>query len=145
MKFIGKSSGKSMLPIINPGDKLFIEETNIKSLKIGEIIVFYDKGKLISHRIIKKRNGRIIAKGDNSPFPDKKMISNEIFGRVVKITGKKGYIDLRTQKANLLKYVFLFYSVISGYLPLLVYKILTKILRGRKFMVEVMKERSNDN
>lgn len=66
--FVGKSIGTSMEPLINQGDKLYVEKLRISQLKIGDIIVFYSNNNFIGHRIIRINKKRIITKGDNSIF-----------------------------------------------------------------------------
>lgn len=137
--FIGKGYGSSMQPLINQDDKIYIEKVAFEDLAIGDIIVFYQNNKLISHRFIRKKNGKIIAKGDNSLLFDKPFEPKQIFGRVSKIQGKNDTIDLNLKMAQITKYYFLFYSLIISYAALLTYKILSKIIPGRRFIIKFLK------
>lgn len=136
--FIGHGQGTSMQPIINEGDKLFLEKVKFSEIKVGDIVVFYQRKKLIGHRVIKKNSDVIITKGDNIPFFDKPLKKKEILGKLLKIEGKYGIINLDSTFARLINKYFLFYNYATYYLPLWLRIVLVKILRGRKFLVRFM-------
>lgn len=136
--FVGHGQGKSMEPFVNEGDKLFVEKVKLADLKIGDIIVFYRNKDLIGHRVIKKKNGQIMTKGDNCPYLDRPLINNEILGKVVKIEGKYGKINLATKLFRFLSLYFLFYSLSTYYFPFIIRKILMKSLRGRKILTRIL-------
>lgn len=138
LKFIGTSQGSSMAPLINPSDKLFVKNSKLNHLSLGDIIVFYQKGKLISHRIVTKRDSKIITKGDNSPFLDSPLTQNEIIGKAVRIEGKYGILCLESKIAKILSIYFLVRSLAIYYIPFATYRFLTFILRGRKSAVKLL-------
>lgn len=136
--FVGHGQGTSMQPIINERDKLTVEKVGRNDLHLGDIVVFYKKGSFVGHRIIKIKNETIITKGDNVPFPDKPVVFGELLGKVTKIEGKYGALNLSSQFAKLITYYFLSYSLITFYLPYYLYAFLTRILRGRKILVKTL-------
>lgn len=135
--FIGKGKGFSMTPVINPGDKLFINKNN-NTIKVGDIIVFYQNKSFVGHRVIKKGGGIIIAKGDNCFFCDKPLKYNQVLGKVVKIEGVYGKIDLTSHLAGIMNMYFMFYSLATYYFPLFLQKGLTKIIKGRKILIKLI-------
>lgn len=136
--FVGHGQGTSMQPIINEGDKLFVEKVGLKDIRVGTIVVSYNKKNLIGHRVIKIAGQKIITKGDNTPVFDKPLKASEILGKVVRIDGKYGQVYLNNKFSNLLTFYFLFYSLTTYYLPLWLRSILVKVLRGRKILVKLL-------
>ena len=136
--YIGKSYGSSMKPLINEGDKLYIQKAKIAELKIGEVIVFYNEKKLISHRVIKKTNKFVVTKGDNNLFIDPPISNKHILGRIMRISGKYGDLDFTTLKARFIQYYFLFRSLIIYYIPRIIGKVLSKLLVGRQILTRLM-------
>lgn len=70
--------GKSMVPILIPDDKVFINPYNGENIKKKDIIVFTKNNKLIIHRIVEIQGKHIITKGDNSPKADGIINENSI-------------------------------------------------------------------
>lgn len=140
LHYIAKGQGNSMKPVINPGDKVFIEKAKIKNIKVGEIVVFYQNKKLVAHRVTRIKNKHIITKGDNSFFFDRPLKQNEVLGKVVKIEGKYGILNLSSRIAKIFMYWFLFHSLVTCYLPFWFRTVLFKILRGRKFIVKIISQ-----
>ena len=136
--YIGKGQGNSMEPIINEGDKIYVEKVKFNNLKTGDIVVFYRHKSFAAHRVIRKKNKQIITKGDNSPYLDKPLDYSKILGKLVRIEGKYGNINLSSNFARLFSLYFLFYSLSTYYLPFYLRLILIKILRGRKIITKML-------
>lgn len=132
---VGEGEGQSMVPLINKDDKLQMIKIDIKNLQIGDIIVYYNNKNFIGHRIVKIKRNQIITKGDNNPFLDKPLNLNQILGKVTAIEGTYGILDLSTFYMKFITYYFLFYSLTTYYLPVLLRILLAKILRGRKILI----------
>ena len=65
-----KVSGYSMVPLINPNDLVLVQSLGRK-LKLGEVVLFYDGERLITHRIVRIIDENLIqTKGDNNLFLD---------------------------------------------------------------------------
>lgn len=83
---------------LKPGDLIFVEEIDIKQLKIGDVIAFYRDDKIVTHRIfsIKKNTTNdfeIITKGDmNNTIDEKNVSKNELIGKFVFKIPKVGYL-----------------------------------------------------
>ncbi len=135
--FIGKVFGESMRPLINPGDSLFIYKKGKMDIKLGDLVVFYDKGKIICHRVVAKKNNRIVAKGDNLPFVDKPIKISEVLGKVAKVDGMYGSINFESRKTHLLQYYFIFCSLAIYYMPKHIASILLSLVRGKRFITKL--------
>ena len=94
---------QSMIPTININDAIVVKRSNNNNYKVGDIISFfsteYEKsGVVITHRVVDKVNGineklLYITKGDNNSVVDKQGVySDDIYGRVMFIIPKLGYI-----------------------------------------------------
>lgn len=112
-------SGFSMWPLIKPGDTVIIDH-RIKNYKLGEIVVFQYRGRLIAHRVvklIKEKSSEIIylTKGDHNRYLDQSILSmKDIVGNVVKINGSNVTIDCSTFLWRTLNYLIAVYSLAVG-------------------------------
>lgn len=87
--------GGSMFPFIRSGD--WIEVFPLKelsSIKKGDIILFVKEGCFYVHRLIKKKGGFFITKGDFSSYEDGKIPGKDILARVV-------YVQRNSRKIHL--------------------------------------------
>lgn len=119
-----KIAGGSMRPLIGSNAAVGIRQVN-KSIKIGDVIIFRSKGRIIAHRVVKMCSKIFITKGDASIFFDMPVHFNDIIGKVVFIesTGIKTYID--TGIWVLLNYMIACYSYACGI-------IIGRTLKGRR-------------
>ncbi len=93
-RFQGK--GFSMSPFIKDGDVLTITPVQTSAPGFGDVVVFTHPhtGKLIIHRIIGKKAGSYLTKGDNAPEGDGLISRAAILGRVTKVERNGKYISL---------------------------------------------------
>lgn len=93
-------SGKSMYPLIKPGDSIRIEKCAPGALAIGDIITFKKDGIYLTHRVLwvrKKDNGIIlITKGDNEINVDSPVSPNHIVGKALAIKRANRTLDLES-------------------------------------------------
>lgn len=73
----------SMAPTINVGDIVLVKLT--KDINQNDIITYKENNYFITHRVIKKDNDKIIAKGDYNDSVDKDVNLNDVLGKVIKI------------------------------------------------------------
>ena len=78
----------SMSPTINVGDVVIVHLT--KEVSENDIIVYKEGENFITHRLIKKEEGKIITKGDSNNSEDKAIEEADILGKVVKIIPQIG-------------------------------------------------------
>jgi hypothetical protein len=93
-RFQGK--GFSMSPFIKDGDVLTIAPVQGSAPGFGDVVVFThpNTGKLIIHRIIGKKAGSYLTKGDNAPEGDGLISRAAILARVTKVERNGKYISL---------------------------------------------------
>lgn len=78
----------SMNPTMQIGDVIVVKIT--KEVKENDIIVYKDGESIITHRLIKKTNDELIAKGDANNSEDKPIQESMVLGKVEKIIPKLG-------------------------------------------------------
>lgn len=78
----------SMSNTIEIGDVVIVKVT--KEVKENEIIVYKDEENFVTHRLIKKDEDKLIAKGDANNSEDKPITENQILGKVICIIPQIG-------------------------------------------------------
>ncbi len=67
-------TGVSMLPTLEEGDLVVIEQTTMASVNVGDIIVYGPpcsaSGFSVIHRVVGSTDGGFVTKGDNNPGTD---------------------------------------------------------------------------
>jgi signal peptidase I len=80
--------GTSMEPTFHAGDYLMIEATH--HLRVGDVAVFLEGGRVIGHRVISVASDHIEARGDNQTRPPTAVPIEAIIGRVVEAVSPEG-------------------------------------------------------
>ena len=80
-----KVTGTSMLPAIWPGDLITVQHCNTAELRLGQIVLYRQEGKLTAHRIHGISPSHVITQGDSVPTCDPPVGAHEIVGQVVSI------------------------------------------------------------
>lgn len=62
--------GTSMLPTLKPLDIVVAVKPWLKKVRVGEIAIVEVDGVRLVHRVIEVKDGVVVTKGDNNPFPD---------------------------------------------------------------------------
>ena len=106
----------SMSNTIEINDAIIVKIT--KDVNENDIVTYLNDDEIITHRIIKKDNDKIITKGDANNEEDKPITSEQIIGKVVKIFPKFGiwikvFSDLKVISCIIITLV-LFGLAISG-------------------------------
>lgn len=88
-----QAKGFSMSPFIRDGDVITVAPMSEALPKIGGVVAFFNPqfGKVMVHRIVGKKKGSFLIRGDNSPAPDGMIAREHILGQVRKVErqGKK--------------------------------------------------------
>jgi hypothetical protein len=63
-----EAQGRSMLPLIRPGDRLRVRRPNDEGIKLGDVVAVrgMPAGGLLLHRVVRLRDGRLLLRGDNT-------------------------------------------------------------------------------
>jgi len=97
-----KACGFSMCPFIRNEDVLTVAPLNGASPGLGDVVAFRrpDTGKLVIHRIVGKKGGSYLIKGDNALESDGLVTRAEIAARVVKVErdGRRVFIGLGPER-----------------------------------------------
>jgi hypothetical protein len=85
----------SMLPALQPGVQVMVEQFPANSYRKGDLVVFRRSGELVIHRLLEiSPEGWCTAKGDNAFFCDPPFKLEDILGRVVGISHGQVEIDM---------------------------------------------------
>lgn len=81
--------GTSMLPVLWPGDILSVHRHNPTEVKAGDVVVFRNGRRLVTHRVIHRtpyqKSIQWVTRGDRLKYDDAPVSSHELLGRVVSI------------------------------------------------------------
>jgi hypothetical protein len=80
------TKGACMRPWIWPGGQLQVRRCRVEDLRVGDIAVWFDGRKLLSHRVLDAGTGRFVTSGDWSPTTDPAAGNAELLGRAVRFT-----------------------------------------------------------
>ena len=100
--------GRSMSPLIEPGDRVLVERIPGYASRRGSLIVFKKKESLIVHRVIGKRrrnNGWLYCQKGDSGSDCSWIEGKDILGTVRSIEKKGRIVSLHQPKALILGYV----------------------------------------
>lgn len=78
----------SMYPTIDIGDVVIVKIT--EEVEQNDIIVYIDGENIVTHRLIKKENDELIAKGDANNSEDQPIQKSMVLGKVIKKIPKLG-------------------------------------------------------
>ncbi len=90
-------SGFSMAPLLQPGDVVWMEQSDPGVLSRGAIVVVYHGGCLLTHRLVAVDAQGWHTKGDNNPQADSPVAGEAIQGRIVTIERSGTSIDMQRQ------------------------------------------------
>jgi len=75
-----QARGDSMHPLIRENDSLHVEPCD--HVRVGDVVlVLADRG-LTAHRVIARRGGMVITRGDNAPAADAGVVEERVLGKV---------------------------------------------------------------
>jgi hypothetical protein len=99
-----RTQGTSMLPLIGEADLLLVSY-NLASVRRGSIVVFWQRGRLIAHRVLRVLPGgapgagaplgpRFVTKGDHAWAVDAPICADDLLGHVLTIQRRDRVIAL---------------------------------------------------
>jgi signal peptidase len=116
-----EAKGYSMSPFIRDRDILTVSPTQLKNIKLGDVVAFRHtgSGRMAIHRIIGKQTDSLTIKGDNALSSDGAVPTENILGRITKIErdGKPIRLGLGPER------VIIALLSRAGLLPILLYPI----------------------
>jgi hypothetical protein len=78
-------SGVSMKPTVGTGARIVVERCVPDGIRVADLVVYEDAGALICHRVLWRRGGAILTKGDRLRVPAAWVSATSVIGRVVAI------------------------------------------------------------
>jgi len=115
------SSG-CMKPVLSTGDMIGVQKRT-GTYGFGDIVLFPWKGGLCVHRIILKKDGRFVTKGDRKMAPDSALRKERILGRAV-------WVEKSGRRFSLENHVARCLGVLMGVLSLVEYYIWREVWTG---------------
>lgn len=88
-------TGTSMLPLLRPGDAVWLLAIDPALLRPGDLVLIRQQGVLLTHRLIAVAAESWQTKGDNNRLADPPVTAREIEGRIVALERGGTTIDLR--------------------------------------------------
>ncbi len=110
-----KATGLSMFPLLHPSDILRVRPVKVSQLERGDIIVYKNEYKIISHRYIKTEEGKIICKGDGLKYYDTPVLPDNLLGVVIARTRRNNTIDLLSSFYRKLGMILSYFTPVTGY------------------------------
>ena len=125
-------SSYSMEPTLHVGDLILVIGVDSSSINIGDIIIYFDRGEPIVHRVIdvKVVDGirRFLTKGDANSMPDRNpnnphiwVPEDSIAGKVVLVIPYLGVVSLAVSTNKYLYVIIIFLLIISIVLSMIPY------------------------
>jgi signal peptidase I len=101
--------GTSMVPSILPGDLVSIRSASLHDISPGEVVLFFQKGRLFVHRVVDRKvvatagspgEPCLITRGDRLRHTDPPVSAPELLGRVVSIERDNREVELLSIGSN---------------------------------------------
>jgi len=91
------TAGGCMRPWIWPNGQLHVQRCTIDQLRCGDIAVWFDGSRLLSHRVVELRADALATRADSSSEDDAPVQPSQLLGRAVRFT--KGPVSYRLDGA----------------------------------------------
>jgi signal peptidase I len=110
------AQGLSMFPVLLPDDVLRVKPVKAGRLNRGRIIVYEVQAKVISHRFIKIKNGKVICKGDGLLYSDAPVEPGAVLGVVIARTRKNKTTYFNTKRSAIFGQIISYITPLTGFL-----------------------------
>lgn len=90
---------RSMWPVLNRGDVVFIKKATPEEIKIGTILIFHHNDGIAIHRVVRLSGDTIVTKGDANRSEDTPITFDDVVGRNPIWFGRPAKIPLVGQLA----------------------------------------------
>lgn len=88
-------TGTSMLPLLQPGDIVELVAVEPAGLRRGDLVVAWQAGRLLTHRLVAIDARGYHTKGDNNYLADPPLAAQAILGRIVTIERHGALINMQ--------------------------------------------------
>jgi signal peptidase I len=124
MEVCFRVSSGSMNPVLSTGNRIGVQGRK-GSYGFGDIVLFQWKGGLCVHRIIMRKDGHFITKGDRKVVPDPALRKERILGRAV-------WVEKFGRRFSLENHLARSVGVLLGVLSLIEYYIWREVWTGAR-------------
>ncbi len=97
-----EATGGSMWPFVRDGDVITVSPLSDTPPRLGDVVAFTrpESGKLVVHRVVGKRDGSYLIRGDGSPDCADVIPRANILGRVTRVerNGKRVHLGLGPER-----------------------------------------------
>jgi GNAT superfamily N-acetyltransferase len=76
------TAGRCMRPWLWPGGRIRVRRCQAADIEVGDIAVWFDGQRLVSHRVVALKGDRFVTRGDTAHEPDAPAASDQLLGRV---------------------------------------------------------------
>jgi hypothetical protein len=121
-------SGRSMAPLLLPGDILWFEGISTADLQPGDLVLVRRAGEMVTHRFLYADGSGWHLKGDACSFPDAAFTEDALIGRAVILERNGRKIDLKIPEMQAAARKVLWFSNLEANLFSTVKDFLSKIL-----------------
>jgi signal peptidase I len=128
----------SMAPLLDVGDDVLVENALPLEIRLGDVIVFKNQGKLETHRVIRifrAANLSFLQKGDNIRTAEI-TTGDRLVGKVIAVKKDSRIIQFDSILGKVINFVLTFFSVSTFYL----YKNNSIVFRIVRFGLNKMKK-----
>jgi len=108
------AQGLSMFPFLLPSDIIRVRPEKAEKLRRGQIVVYVQDHKIISHRYIKTKKGKIICKGDGLINYDLPVLPGNMLGVVVARTRKNKILSFEKASNRFTGRILSFVTPVTG-------------------------------
>ena len=108
------TAGFSMWPFIRQGQRLVIKKTSVEDLAAGDVILYRLNSQLVCHRLIKKVNGKIFVRGDNSVLGHEVLTKEAILGKAIASIENGKIISLEKKGQKTINHLIIIFGPFFG-------------------------------
>ncbi len=120
--------GNSMFPFLKNNDVIVLQGSSLESIDVGDIVLTYNKSRMLCHRVFKKNRTGFQTKADALIYPDPSAKEIDLVAKVVGRKNGKKIVKLNTYSARLIGFFISRLMIVGAffYIPL---RLLRKIIR----------------
>lgn len=85
-----RAQGSSMLPAICPGDVLRVKRVVLDRVECGDVVLYQRDGRFFAHRVVGRRPGTLVTRGDALDRDDEAIDARHYLGRVEALERGRG-------------------------------------------------------
>lgn len=109
-----ETTGFSMWPFLQAGEKLVFKKDSVKNLRIGDILLYRQKDKLVAHRLIRKsrdnQKNLIFVRADSSISTPELLTEQMLLGKAIGILKNGKITSLLRRRYRLINWLIVAFA-----------------------------------